>query len=89
MEDIVFKFLSGVFAFLLATFGWLFKGTAKKADDAVSLSNELNKRVEKLEVTQTEFHEMAINLGKVETKVENIQGTLKRIETYLLEERKR
>lgn len=89
MEDLIVKLFMIIVSGVVGFFGWVFKGTAVKADKAVSLSKELKGRVEKLETTQDEVHALAVSFGKVETKVENIEGTLRRIETYMLEERKR
>ena len=54
----------------------------------MALSEELKGRVRKLEATEKEVHKMAVSFARVEEKVENIEGSLRRIETYILEERK-
>ena len=88
MEELLIKAFGTVVTFLFALFGWLFKGTATKAGDAMALSEELKGRVRKLEATEKEVHKMAVSFARVEEKVENIEGSLRRIETYILEERK-
>ena len=47
MEDLIVKFFGGLIAACIGIMGWLFKSTASRASNAISLSKELKDRVEK------------------------------------------
>lgn len=75
--------VGGVVTYLI----WVFKSSVTRATNAMALSKELLTRVEKLEKTQAVVQDMQISTAEIKTKVDNIENAMRRIESYMLENR--
>lgn len=84
MEDIALKAGGGFITFLFGLFGWMFKGTAEKANNAASMAESLKEKVSDLEEGMKTVQDMAVSTGKVEVRVEGIESTVQRIEHHLM-----
>lgn len=78
----------GIITFLMGLFGWVFKSTTTKANDAMSISTDLKRRVDGLEQKLDNLQSIRVSVAKIETKFEtetsNIKNTLKRIESHII-----
>lgn len=65
----------------------MFKGTAKRANDASALSKELKTRVEKLEATSEKVTEIRIDQATIRNDVAHVKDSVDMIVTHFIKEK--
>lgn len=83
--------IGGIAALFIGLFGWMFKGTAKRANDACALSQELKGRVEKLEEQSKHVAEtltvVRIEQAAMSANVSNMNENINKVVDHFLEKK--
>lgn len=81
MAGIETEILGGIVAAAFGGIGWMFKGVAKKANDASALSKELKHRVGELEAEAKVVRETNQKVASLEADMAHVKNDMKDVKS--------
>jgi hypothetical protein len=83
MAAIETQIIGGVVALIMGVFGWMFKNTATRANNASALSKELKNRVDKIDEELKLIRRIEVDQGVIKNDISHMKNDMAKIANHL------
>lgn len=83
MGSIEGEIAAGILALIVGLFGWMFKNTATRANNANALSRELSKRMDKVEEELKVIRKIEVDQGIITNDISHMKNDMAKIARYM------
>lgn len=83
MATLETQVIGGILALVMGVFGWMFKNTATRANNASALSKELKNRVDKIDEELKVLRKIEVDQGVIKNDMNHMKNDMAKIARHL------